>query len=556
MKAKNLLIGLLLGLVATSAWGQDIHKKNKYWVFFTDKNDTQHLSPSDFLSPKALERRSRQGIAIDQKDYPVSTAYVNGIAEVGASPLHASKWFNATSAEMDAETAAEVAALPFVRKVQPIKMARLDYEPVTPTRIGYEPGHTERQLQMLGLDVMHQNGYNGTGVTIAVMDNGFVDADQNLFLEHLFVDNRVVATYDFVNNEEDVYNQGSHGTWVLSIIAGWYENVYDSLNFYGSAHGASFILCHTEDDGSETTREEDNWIAAAEFSDSAGADILSTSLGYLGMTDIPNGYTLNDMDGNTTIITRGADIAASRGLIVVNSAGNSGSLGAGSVTAPADGDSVIAVGAVTETGSLAGFSSQGPTADGRLKPDIVAMGFLTGFVSTGSGLTRGNGTSFSCPLISGLIACVLQAQPNTGNMEMYRALIESGDRFDNPTNQFGYGIPNGPTMMTRLGYTGSFGFPQDGTLDENGGFIFPNPVILSDLNVVYDNEWQGFDGTLDIYNMQGRRVFTQSVRVDPFYNVFRIESPGTRLLPGSYVVRLQRTDQRRPVMSKKLLIFN
>lgn len=556
MKAKNLLIGLLLGLVATSVWGQDIHKKNKYWVFFTDKNDTQHLSPSDFLSPKALERRSRQGIAIDQKDYPVSAAYVNGIAEVGAAPLHASKWFNATSAEMDAETAAEVAALPFVRKVQPIKMARLDYEPVTPTRIGYEPGHTERQLQMLGLDVMHQNGYNGTGVTIAVMDNGFVDADQNLFLEHLFVDDRVVATYDFVNNEEDVYNQGSHGTWVLSIIAGWYENVYDSLNFYGSAHGASFILCHTEDDGSETTREEDNWIAAAEFSDSAGADILSTSLGYLGMTDIPNGYTLNDMDGNTTIITRGADIAASRGLIVVNSAGNSGSLGAGSVTAPADGDSVIAVGAVTETGSLAGFSSQGPTADGRLKPDIVAMGFLTGFVSTGSGLTRGNGTSFSCPLISGLIACVLQAQPNTGNMEMYRALIESGDHFDNPTNQFGYGIPNGPTMMTRLGYTGSFGFPQDGTLDENGGFIFPNPVILSDLNVVYDNEWQGFDGSLDIYNMQGRRVFTQSVRVDPFYNVFRIESPGTRLLPGSYVVRLQRTDQRRPVMSKKLLIFN
>lgn len=555
MKATQFLLTLLLGLSFGALQAQEGNSLDKYWVFFSDKGSLEQYEASDFLSPKAIERRARQGIAIDEKDFPVHRNYLDAVQGLGAELRHPSKWLNATSAWMDSETASQVAALPFVRKVQPIKTARLDYEPVEPMRIGYEPGHSSRQLDMIGLNVLHQNGFNGTGVVVAVMDNGFVDANDNLFLEHLFIDDRIVATYDFVNDEENVYNQGSHGTWVLSILAAWHEDFYDSLSFYGSAHGASFILCHTEDDASETTREEDNWVAAAEFADSAGADILSTSLGYLGMDDLAGAYTWGDMDGNSTIITRGADLAASRGLIVVNSAGNSGSTGASTITAPADGDSVFAIGAVNETKGIASFSSRGPTADNRLKPDVCAMGFLTGFISTGGGLSRGNGTSFSCPLVSGMLACILQAQPETSNMEMYEAMIRSADRYDSPNNTYGYGIPYGPTMLTNLGFTGNMAFPADGTLDENGGFVFPNPIENGRLSVVYDNEQLTFQGSVDVFDDMGKRVIHVPVQIAPFYNVFRLDEEIQKLNPGLYIVRLQRDDQRKPLMAKRILIL-
>lgn len=534
--------------------GQNGAEPDKYWVFLTDKADFTQYSPQDLLSQKALERRAKHGIALHHTDYPVNPAYLDQVAAAGAHLRHPSKWFNAVSAIMDDATVARVSALPCVKEVRRIEPVFRDLDPVqynpSPnTKVGYNAGVTAQQLEMIGLDQLHQNGFNGTGVLIAVMDNGFRGVEENPYLQHIINDDRLVATYDFVNDEADVFNQGSHGAWVLSILAGWQEEAIDSFNFYGSAHGASYILCHTENDFSETSQEEDNWVAAMEFADSIGADIFSTSLGYRGMDQLSESYDYEDMDGNTTIITNGADLAASKGIIVVNSAGNSG---ADHITAPADGDSVIAVGAVKGDRVIAGFSSHGPTADGRIKPDVCAVGQFNSFVGTDGGLRRGNGTSFSCPLMSGMIACLLQARPETQNMEMYDALIRSSDRFENPDTVYGYGIPWANDVLIALGGSPLVGAPGSDEL-ASGALVFPNPASEW-INVVYDNDEIGFAGNLQIFDVMGKMVLDNEVRVDPFYNVFRLDEELSTLLPGKYIVRLLRDNFKEPLLSQLIIL--
>lgn len=557
MNCLRLFTCLFLCVLGNQVLGQSPQAQDKYWVFLTDKGDLAQYSATDLLSERALLRREKHGVALDQSDFPVSKAYIAAVKTLGAEIRNPSRWFNAVSVKMDAETADRVRELPFVRKVEPIKKAILDMDSPDETyRIGYvEANHAQDQLRMIGLDELHKNGLNGTGVLISVMDNGFSGVDQNYFFEHLFQDQRIVATYDFVNGETDVYDQGSHGSWVLSILAAAYESVYDSLSFYGSAHGASYMLFHTENDASETTQEEDNWVAAMEFADSAGSDIITTSLGYREMdAGSANSYTAADMDGNTTIITRGADMAASKGIIVVNSAGNSGS-GSGSITAPADGDSVIAVAAVNASRDIGGFSSRGPTVDGRLKPDISAMGVGTAYIRVSPVLTRGNGTSFSCPMISGLLACALQARPETTNMEMYEALIRSGDRYDFPDNEFGYGIPSGSLLVQELGGSLLSSTVPNADLNDAGGKVFPNPAS-SEIHLVYDNESSGFSGSILIYDEAGRLVSGREVIVDAFYNVFHLSRADdlADLPPGKYFIGLYMAGQRKPVFGQTLIL--
>lgn len=549
MKRLSILVSTLLLLFSFPLHGQNGADIDKYWVFLTDKGDVSNYSAEDLLSQKALERRAKHGVALHQTDFPVNPAYLEQVQNAGAILRHPSKWFNAVSALMDPATVEEVRKLECVSSVKPIDRVYCDMEPEENLKVGYNSGFTAGQLDMVGLDQLHQNGYNGTGVLIALMDNGFTGVPENPYLEHLINDDRVVATYDFVNDEEDVYNQGSHGAWVLSILAGWQEEAQDSFNFYGSAHGASFILCHTENDASETTQEEDNWVAAMEYADSLGADIFSTSLGYRGMDNVSESYFYADMDGNTTIITRGADIAASKGIIVVNSAGNSG---ADHITAPADGDSVIAVGAVKVDRAIAGFSSHGPTSDGRLKPDVCAMGQNDAYVHTDGSLRRGNGTSFSCPVMSGMIACLLQARPETQNMEMYDALIRASDRYENPDTIYGYGIPWANDVLVELGASPLFGAPGDDEL-ASGALVFPNPAS-DHVNVVFDNDAVGFMGSLQIFDVLGKMILDIEVRVDPFYNVFHLEDEIEGFLPGKYIVRLTRDNFKEPLLSQILIL--
>ncbi|MEM6270256.1 MAG: S8 family serine peptidase [Bacteroidota bacterium] len=533
---------LLLFSFASQAGAQNRMGMEKYWIFLTDKGDISAIQPQEILTQRALDRRAKHGVAVDFRDYPVHPAYREALAGTGAELRHPSKWFNAVSVWMDDATKEQVAALPFVREIKLIPKVIVDYDAPDPIsyKIGYDAGSTAAQLDMIGLDQLHQNGYNGRGVLIAVMDNGFDELDQNPHLEHLISNNQLVATYDFVNDEVDVFNQGNHGHWVLSILAGWYEDPFNSEgNFYGSAHGADFILCHTEEDAAETNREEDNWVAAMEFADSLGADILSTSLGY---RDFDGGfdYGYAGLDGNTTIITRGADIAASRGIIVVNSAGNNGN---GKLLAPADGDSVIAVGAVNSERIVAGFSSRGPAYDGRIKPDVCAMGTQTSFINKGGIFARGNGTSFSCPVISGFLACLLQAAPEKTNMELYDALIRSADRFDNPDEAYGYGIPSVKSAFKAVTGENIAGAVTTESLVENGLQVFPNPAG-DQFSLVVDNESTAYPAVFQIVDTRGKIVLERELTVAPFYNVLHFDraTDYPNLSAGMYTVRLRAAD--------------
>lgn len=532
------LVLLLLGSWR-SVEGQRPDAAEKYWIMLTDKGDYEKLDPRTFLTERALARRTGQGIGLDQSDFPLRKDYLDGLEQQGVNILQQSKWFNAVSAWLTVDQLQRVADLPFVKGLRPIPRVTVDYDaPEVATKFGYNTGHTAQQLEMVGLEQMHQNGYAGWGVLIAVMDNGFRGVNENPVFQHLFEHGRVLGTRDFVNGEEGVYgsNDGTHGAFVLSILAAWSEDLSDSENnYYGSAYAADYLLCHTENDFAEEHQEEDNWVAAMEYADSMGADILSTSLGY---RDFDNGddYGYEGMDGNTAIITIGADLAASKGMLVVTSAGNAGN---GKILAPADGDSVIAIGAVDEARVIAGFSSRGPSYDGRVKPDVSAMGRQTAFVNTVGSFSRGNGTSFSCPVVAGMLACLLQAAPETSERVMYDALIRSADRFNDPDSVYGYGIPYAPTIYTTLTGATLSAFLEESDLADDGVAIFPNPAG-DYFNLVIDNDLTGFEGTLQIADYQGKLVYEKTLSVRPFYNLLRVTRSADypHLPTGKYVVRL------------------
>jgi serine protease AprX len=527
----------LILLLAVFVSAQDAPTQEKFWIMFRDKGAAQ-WRPQDILSPKALARRAQHGVMVTARDCPVDAAYLAAVRATGAEVRHPSRWFNAVSAWLTPGQVAAVQALPMVSGVRPIVPVLRDLDPVTPSamRIGYTSGQTGPQLDMIGLDQLHQNGFNGEGVLIAVMDNGFVKANENPALTHLFDGGRILATRDFVNDEEDVFDGGSHGQWVLTIIAGFSEGEDPSMNYYGSAHGADFILCHTESDASETSQEEDNWVAAMEFADSIGAQVFSTSLGY---RDFDGGfdYGYAGMDGNTTIITRAGDYAASIGIVVVNSAGNSGM---NKISAPADGDSVIAIGAVDSTRMISGFSSRGPSFDGRVKPDLCAMGVQTAYFQSSGTMSRGNGTSFSCPVISGMAACLLQAT-SARNMDLYDALIRSADRYDNPDDDYGYGIPDGPrtyTLLTGKTLLGGAGAAVDAA---EAPICYPNPAT-DRFAIAIDNELPAYEARFDLYDVTGRKVWSRKSQISPFFNLVQFERAKDypNLPEGQYFIRIVR----------------
>jgi len=284
---------------------------------------------------------------------------------------------------------------------------------------------------------LHSSGYIGSGVLIAVLDGGFLSADQIPSLLDLHNRKGIKYTYDFVRNEPYVYDFHTHGTAVMSILAGQIDNTIQ-----GTAPGADFMLLRTEDVDSETATEEDFWIAGAEFADSAGADIISSSLGYYSFDDPSFNYTFSDLNGNTAFITRAADIAASKGILVVNSAGNERNNEWLRIISPSDGDSVVCAGAVDSDKIISVFSSAGPSADSRVKPDNVALGVGVIIQTSLTGTTRSNGTSFSCPMLSGMSACLMQAVPEATNKEIIDVLHSSADRYLFPDSLYGYGIPD------------------------------------------------------------------------------------------------------------------
>lgn len=453
MKALAWIAPLLFLVLPYEGTAQD----DKYWVRFTDKDQTPYSidSPSAYLSQAAIERREARDIPIDEKDLPVDPAYKDSVlSHPSVEPLHSSKWFNAlTVHSTDSVHMDSIDQLPFVENARQVRSFTVPrpYRPKTERRpeIGgrtngeiswhseVEPGAAKRQLSMLGLDHLLELGHRGKGVRIAVLDAGFPGVDRMDAFAHLFNSGRYLGGFDAVESDRHPFRAGSHGRSVLSIMAAKKRG-----KMMGSAPEASYILCRTENGAYEYRVEEQNWIAAAEFADSAGADILSSSLGYTTFQDSTQDYDSSDMDGNTTLITRGADIAASRGMLIVNSAGNYGNSSWGIVGAPADGDSVLAIGSVDSNGTRSAFSSTGPTADARIKPDLMAMGEKAAFLGGDGNVYEGNGTSFSAPLISGAAACLWSAHPDMGPRELAERLKAAADRHHSPDNRYGHGIPN------------------------------------------------------------------------------------------------------------------
>jgi serine protease AprX len=424
----------------------------KYWVAFTDKNNSPFSinNPQQFLSAKAIDNRSRQNIAIDILDLPVNPHYVDSVVAVGATVLHKSKWMNAITIELtDTLLLPAISQLSFVKAIEPVYGTRIfkaenDEATQAVVKLNDSPelgsdyyGEGYNQIYMLRGDYLHHQGYNGEGITIGVLDSGFGNADIIEAFQHLFNENRILATWDFVTNNSSVFEDDGHGTNVLSTMAANIEN-----SFVGTAPKANYLLFRTEDAGTEFRVEEDNWVAAVEMADSIGVDVINTSLGYSDFDDPSMDYTYADMNGKTTRITQGAQWAARKGIVVINSAGNSGNNSWRYITAPADADSILAVGAVNNVGSVANFSSRGPSADGRVKPDIVAQGAGTTVVNTSGEIRKSNGTSFSSPVLAGMAACFRQAFPQKNNIEIINAIRASAHLYHTPNDSAGYGIPD------------------------------------------------------------------------------------------------------------------
>jgi hypothetical protein len=343
---------------------------------------------------------------------------------------------------------------------------------------------------------LHDSGYDGKDVLIAILDGGFINADNISSLTDLRLRNGVKTTYDFVKNNKSVYNSSAHGTAVLSVLAGKVPGQIE-----GTAPGADFLLLKTEDVESEFPCEEDFWAAGAEFADSAGADIISSSLGYFNFDDPTLNYKYSDLDGNTAFVTRVVDIAASKGILVVNSAGNERITAWKRIIFPSDGDSVVAVGAVDGNKIISDFSSAGPSADGRIKPDNVAMGVSVPVQTSDSSIGRSSGTSFSCPILSGMAACLMQAVPRALNSDIIEALHSSADRYNYPDSLYGYGIPDILLVLTKLQNL----FLK---IPEKGIIVSPNPTT-GNFEIIFPSPPEKV--TIELISMTGKLIFRQEL---------------------------------------------
>ena len=441
---KNILLVILTITLHFQAFSQ-----NQYLVLFKDKaNSTYSVSrPKEFLSDRSIKRRTNQNIAVTERDLPPNLSYLAEIAKTGAKVLYKSRWINGALIQTDALTLDKILKLTFVRGLEgkgDIRNTRQSTDNqafITKDKFGNEGisdnGLSQTQLAMLGADKMHQKGFHGEGMLIGVLDSGFLNANQLSFFKDLFSEKRVIGTWDFVNNEVNVYNDHNHGTNVLSCMA-----AFEDSRIVGTAYKANYLLLTTEDVSSETKREEANWLFGAEMADSVGVDVINTSLGYNLFDNAAQNYKYSDMNGDRALATRAADWAAQTGILVVASAGNEGTSAWKYVGTPADADSIIAVGAVSSNRVIASFSSYGPSADGRIKPELSAQGAGTVIGNTNSSVGTSNGTSFSSPLMAGFVASFWQAFPKLTNMQVREYLIRSASQYENPNDRVGYGIPN------------------------------------------------------------------------------------------------------------------
>jgi subtilisin family serine protease len=506
-------------------------------VFFTEKNEGDYSidHPEEFLSQRSIERREKFNIPIGIQDLPVNESFVSGIENIeGVTIYYQTKWLNGVLVEAEESSIAEINNQVFVSDIKYIapgqKLNKISAQSLSQTTDIHESARTSEienavQNNMLGIDEMHAAGYTGEGKMIAVFDAGFIGTNFSPYFTHLYYNDMVTAAWDFVENSSDIYRYDDHGTSVLSTISAYNENV-----FVGVAPNAEVVLCVTEDVLTEYVIEEYNWLIAAEYADSIGVDIINTSLGYNIFDDPSMDYSYEDMDGNSAIITRATDIAASKGILCVVSVGNEGNKSWKKMVAPADADSVLAVGAVNENEEYVPFSSTGPTADTRIKPDVSALGLGTQIVGWDGLITSGTGTSYAAPLIAGLAAGVWQAYPDLTNMEVIELIRKGSTQYNNPDTLMGYGIPDFQAIQSEI-------TSLDDDLSNKGYKIYPNPVKNYRLFVeIAEPVVTKRDIEIEIFDLNGASVFyykAKRIKVGE-----RFELNLQQLSTGLYVLHL------------------
>ena len=489
-----------------------------YRIFLSDKGgqNIQDLHPFELLSPAAIERRAMRGIPLDDYDLPVSKEYRTVLTNLGLQELMHSRWLNYVKVASIPDMS-KVVALPFVSHIQSVTPVRMDLASISYTHADtliYGP--SGNQIEMLNGQYLHKNGLLGQGMRIAVLDAGFQGSKNLPGLDSLWADGRVIDSKSFVGNDTNAFGGGTHGTLVLGVMAGFIDSLY-----VGSAWKAEYYLYRTEIEPTETTIEMDNWVAAAERADSMGVDIINSSLGYTQFDEGIGDYRYVDMDGNTTLITRAADRAASRGILVVTSAGNLGDASWRYISAPADGDSVLAIGAVLPDGtSPASFSSWGPTADGRIKPDVSAQGVATAILLPG-GVSFGNGTSFSSPIIAGLAACLWQDNPSLSNMQVLEAIRRNASQVFTPDNRIGYGIANFRDAQWSISQE-EYPAAKDG----NPVNVHPNPVEETLMLETGERKKE----RIALYDLNGNLIRNYPTSPDQFQELSMPSSAGIYIL--------------------------
>ncbi len=508
---KKLLLFLIL-TVSTNAFSQE-----DAWVYFNDKPNVSvfYSNPLSELTQRSLDRRTTQGIALDIKDAPIHQPYVDQITvATGITVLAKSKWLNMVHVRGLQTDIAALLGLSFVDYIQYAnhslnpggriaqssdKIVKVNkWQETNETQITYNYGNSANQVQMLNCHILHQQNYTGTGKIVAILDAGFPGV--NTAAPFLSLRNRglILGGYDFVNNSTNFYTGNNHGTNVLSTMGA------NATNLVGTAPDAGYYLFITEDAVPETVLELSNWVEGAEEADRLGVDVINSSLGYFGFDNPAHSYTYAKMNGQTSVASRAVDIAFAKGMICVISAGNEGANAEPHVGTPADATFAVTVGSVTSAEVKSGFSSIGPTGDGRMKPDLMAMGTASVISNTGGTITTANGTSFSSPILAGAITSFWSAFPNKTNAEIVQLVKASADRYATSivtqNNNYGYGIPDFQAALNAALSTPEF--------STNSFKIYPNPAN-NEVEITSPDNMMG--STIKFYNNLGQLVLEKNI---------------------------------------------
>ncbi len=523
---------------------------NRYIIYLKDKAGTAYeiSKPEEFLSYRAIDRRINQNIPVTEEDLPVSEVYLNNLRKQNISLFFTTKWMNAVLAEFDDSKLNEIESLPFVTKVTyaapgpRLSLSTIDemiskistqsiinssWVTVAEQQVSIESAVTDFQNKIMSVDVMHEKGFRGEKMLIGIFDSGFSNVNTSSYFSHLFSDKKIAGSRDFVRNSDNVFQYDTHGTKALSCISAYKNGEYE-----GTAYDAGLVLCVTEDVSTEYRIEEYNWLFAAEYADSIGVDVINSSVGYSYFDDETMDYTYENLNGKTAIITLAARIAASKGMIVVSSQGNEGNNFWKYLNAPADADSILSIGAVTHDMERAVFSSFGPTSDGRIKPDLAALGVSVRVVSNDA-VIGSSGTSFSSPLVAGLVAGLWEAFPQLTNMEVMEYLKITASHASAPDTLTGYGIPDFLKAYNKIKW-------NEGEIDSKF-IVFPNPANHSREIYIYSETYL-LEGPSDIrfYDLKGNLL--SRAKVELHKGSMPVEVDISFLVPGTYILTFESGD--------------